>query len=347
MNRVWKRGTKSTVFAVMLICLLACIFAMRVSAANDSATVSLLVEQMFTKTGTDIDARGIFDYILTPNQVGCPMPAGSTAEQYEFTLEGGESRNLEDLVFTSEGTYEYTLKQVVGTEKGYHYDTTVYTIWIQVININGKLVAQTLLPIGDGSKHEKIIFNNGYQPEQTDPKLMSDPPVKKIVKGSPSSTSEFIFTLVAKDVAFPMPEESANGKKVIKIVGEGEKEFGPWSYTAVGNYYYTISEEKTDIKGYTYDKTVYTITDIVTDKNGQLVLNRSVTNGKESVSVCTFTNQYTESGIGGNSNNASPYKSNGVKTGDTTNLWLWLGLIGCSIVLLLAVVLYLHNKRKK
>lgn len=344
MSGVWKRGRMSTVLGVLLVCLLACIATAKVSAANESASVSLPVEQTYTKVGTDIEAKGVFAYILTPNQAGNPMPAGSVDNQYNFTLEGDESKNLDALTFTEEGIYEYTLKQVVGTAKGYRYDTTVYTIWIQVVNVNGELVAQTLLPIGDGSKHEKIIFNNGYQPEQTDPQLMVDPPVKKTVKGSPGSASEFVFTLVAKDPAFPMPEDSVNGKKEIKIVGEGEKEFGTWNYTAAGVYSYTVAEENTGISGYTYDKTIYTITDTVTDEEGQLVLNRSITNGKESASEYIFTNQYTKSNGGSNGGGGSSYKGNVVKTGDI-DFWQWFALLGGAVVVLVVVIMVRRKKK--
>lgn len=346
MSGVWNRGRKSTALAALLVCLLACISTTKVFAANESAVVSLPVEQTYTKTGTDIEAKGVFDYILTPNQAGNPMPDGSVDDQYNFTLEGDESKNLDALTFTEEGIYEYTIKQVAGSAKGYHYDTTVYTIWIQVINVNGELVAQTLLPIGDGSKHEKIIFNNAYQPEQTDFQLMVDPPVKKIVKGSPKSASEFVFTLVAKDPASPMPEGSVDGKKEIKIVGEGEKEFGTWNYTAAGIYSYTVSEENTGISGYNYDKTIYTITDTVTDKEGQLVLNRSITNGKGPASEYTFTNQYTKSNGGSNGGGSSSYKGNVVKTGDTANLWIWITLLGGAAIVLVVVII-IQRKGKK
>lgn len=61
------------------------------------------------------------------------------------------------------------------------------------------------------------------------------------------------------------------------IVGSGSEDFGTWSYTEAGVYYYSISEVNVGEDGYAYDTGVYTITDSVKDVAGRLELTRTVT----------------------------------------------------------------------
>lgn len=97
-----------------------------------------------------------------------------------------------------------------------------------------------------------------------------DPPVKKTISGTPSEDGTFTFKLEAENKSNPMPDGSNDGVKLMTIMGAGEEDFGTWSYTEFGSYHYTVSEANNDESGYTYDTTVYTITDIVTDVGGQL-----------------------------------------------------------------------------
>jgi len=81
-----------------------------------------------------------------------------------------------------------------------------------------------------------------------------------------------------------------------------------------------ISEENTGETGYTYDKTIYTITDVVEDEDGQLIVTRKVTNNdKKQVTACAFQNRYSAGGSGtdGTGNTSA------IRTGDTTNIVFW------------------------
>lgn len=162
-----KQGRNKVVLVVALVGLLIGLLGTHTFAADKQVVVALPVEQTFTQTGTSSSVSKTFRYLLTANQEGNPMPKGASTQQYEFSLEGDAKENLPPITFTMAGTFEYTLKQIADTTKGYTYDTQEYTISIYVLDDGDKLIAQTLLPIGDGSKHEKIIFMNSYQLDPT------------------------------------------------------------------------------------------------------------------------------------------------------------------------------------
>jgi pilin isopeptide linkage protein len=91
-------------------------------------------------------------------------------------------------------------------------------------------------------------------------------PVYKIVSGIPATTETFAFRLTAVNSA-PMPSGSVNGVKTVTIAGTGNTTFGAITYTAVGDYLYTISEVAGSSGDYAYDTTVYDLTVQVTWKD--------------------------------------------------------------------------------
>lgn len=88
-------------------------------------------------------------------------------------------------------------------------------------------------------------------------------PVYKVVSGIPATTETFTFRLSAQNNA-PMPAGSVNGVKTVTIAGTGNTTFGAITYTAVGDYLYTISEAAGSSGDYAYDTTVYDLTVQVT-----------------------------------------------------------------------------------
>ena len=209
-----------------------------------------------------------------------------------FRITGNDNVTIEPIQFKGPGYYEYSVYQVISNpEPGYIYDDEVYTISVR---INSSLETEIIIKNRKGDKCDRISFTNKYEFEPTDPRLMVDPPVKKTVTGNPAQPGIFTFKLTAKEASQPMPEGSVNGVKTMQIVGSGEVEFGTWSYYEPGTYYYTISEVNSGGAGYIYDAAVYTITDMVTEMNGSLVLNRVVTNNVHTpVSALIYINKYT------------------------------------------------------
>lgn len=131
------------------------------------------------------------------------------------------------------------------------------------------------------------------------PLAVDDPPVvKKLVGDTPKSPATFTFVFKAENDTNPMPEGSTGNIKELNITGSGYKEIGKITFTEPGVYSYTVYEKDSGATGYTYDKTVYTITYTITEEDGELLVSRKITesNGKE-VDSPVFTNRYTEKPI--------------------------------------------------
>lgn len=335
MNGMLKTRGKRVLCAVTMLVMVLVMAAPAAVYAADNP-LNLTVEQVF-HTSSDL-ADATFTYILKPLEAGNPMPAGSTAAGYTFTIASSNSIQIGPLSYSRQGVFRYEVYQVIDTEKpNYTYDKRVYTVEMYV---DGDLKVEIVVLNQDGTKADNIEFENGYYVSASDPELMTDPPVKKTVSGNPSKASEFTFALVAGNPLNPMPAGSVDGVKTITIVGSGEAEFGTWSYSKAGTYYYTVYEVNVGESGYTYDTAVYTFTDTVREENGQFVLSRVVTNDlNKQVSTLTFINKYT-SGSGSGSGGTGP------KTGDDSNNTFYIVLLVLGGVLVIGATLYLVAGKK-
>ena len=297
------------------------------------------VEQTIRPASSDEE----FAYRLTPLGDGSPMPFGSLSDGYYFTIAGEGSANIGPISYSRPGVYRYEIFQIIEEEKpGYTYDRRVYIIEVYV---DATLDVTLVIINVDGTKTDVIVFENEYNVEPSDPELMVDPSVVKTVTGDlPGEDGVFTFRLVAKDPLQPMPAGSSGGVKTITIKGSGRGEFGTWSYVKAGTYIYTVNEVKSGVKGYTYDTVVYTITDVVSDENGRLVLSRAVTNNTgASVTSMSFINKYSIAGTpGGGGGEGKP----GPKTGDDTNTALYYTLLGLSGAAAAGASIYLAAGRK-
>jgi len=258
--------------------------------AAGTATVTLTVQQVFTVTGPSAPPSGNFTYRLTAKQASNPMPGSSL-----FSIIGTGETRIGPISFTRAGVYAYEIRPATLSQPGYTYDQEVYTVEVYVErNMTGTVVVYK----SDGSKASGIRYAHAYnlaaEVLPSDPALMVDPPVVKTVSGNPATASVFTFQLTAGNPSNPMPADSANGVKTVQITGSGRAEFGTWSYTGEGIYYYTISEVITGADGYIYDSAVYTITDSVKSAGNQLLLTRVVTNSaNRQVTSLSFINTYT------------------------------------------------------
>jgi len=327
---------------ILLACLFALVFPQAVQAAPNEVT--LVVEQVFTKPAASM-AADTFTYTLTALQHGSPMPAGSNGNTCTFTISGTDTINIGPVTYGMNGIYSYEIKQtVVSAQIGYTCDRQVYTVEVYVTHTAGGLQADVVVYSEKGLKVSTIAFENIYEPLASDPSIMVDPPVKKTVFGAPSVDGSFTFKLEAENKSNPMPTGSAEGVKLMTIVGPGEEDFGTWSYTKAGIYHYSISEVNNGEVGYSYDATVYTITDYVTDVGGQLEVVRTVTNAADKpVDSYDFINKYTSvKGAGGPAN-----RTKGAKTGDEAMTGLSQAMLFISGTVLMAYVVYLIMNRKK
>ena len=334
-------------FFVMLACLLPLVLPQAVHAASTDLT--LTVEQVFAKPEGS-QAADTFTYSLTALQSGSPMPGGSSGDTWNFTISGTDTVSIGPITYSTVGNYSYELRQTVLSEQtGYTYDMQVYTIKVQVTTDDGELKTYVVVEKDNGYKASVIEFKNSYQPLASD--LMVDPPVKKTVTGTPSADGTFTFKLEAENKSNPMPSDSEDGVKLMTIVGAGEDDFGTWSYSEEGTYHYTVKEVNNGEDGYTYDTTVYTTTDVVTDVDGQLVVTRTVTNdSNETMDSYDFVNIYTSGDKSGggttSSGTGTTGSANGVKTGDNSRISFYQVMFLLSGILLVCMI-YLKKNNKK
>ena len=168
--------------------------------------------------------------------------------------------------------------------------------------------------------------------------VMHDPPVLKTIKGDePDDDDTFDFKLRAVNTTanteMPMPEGSDGDTKIISTEAGTEKEFGDIIFRTPGEYYYEISEVDTELDGYKYDTSVYSLHYTITVNGNDLEMKLVTSkNGKEvETARYTFVNEYSGSG------------SKKVKTGDETNLVLPAAALGAALILLVVLIL----KRRK
>ena len=324
----FREARAGRILSFVLACLISVTMAQTARSAAPKA-VALTVAQKFTVTGsTKPLPSDIFTYELKPwpasGQESNPMPDGSVdsagGKVYRFPIVGTSSGKA-DITFARPGRYVYQINHVTAAQPKYTYDQRVYKLEIMV----DRELNATVIITADGKDSVKlsgIRYEHAYDSNQgvipTDPGLMLNPPVVKTVSGSPSANSVFGFQLRAGKPTDPMPAGSVNGVKTVEITGMGTAEFGTWSYTLPGIYFYTVSEVNRGEKNYTYDAMVYTITDSVSAVGDQLVLKRVVTNNaNRQVSSFTFINTYSGRAPSTGSNGSGP------KTGDEFQMLLY------------------------
>ena len=231
--------------------------------------------------------------------------AGRSMEEgeFHFVLKNEEGKTVgnavndkagniifDKLTFKNVGTYNYTVEEVPGNDRHITYDATPYTISAVVTdNLDGTL--KVTWKSGTGA----ILFKNTYTPDSTD----AAPSVEKKIAGKkPAKNSTFHFTLTGKDNA-PMPEGSKDGRKTVKITGEGKADFGKITFDKAGTYTYKVAEENGNESSYNYDSTEYTLTYKVTDVRGTLKAEQSITAGGKSADAMVFTNKYAPASMEG------------------------------------------------
>ena len=307
MNRVKTVKKNISALSVMIVFMLALIAMARTGAYAASKPIKITVSQIFSASSAP--SGDVFTYILKPLEPGAPMPAGGGARGYTFSMAGNGSVEIGPLTYNRQGVYRYELYQEIESAKtGYTYDRRKYKLEAYV---DSDLGVALVAFVDTDKKANQIVFENSYKAAASDSKLMTDTLVRKTVTGDPETNSTFNFKLAAKSSSNPMPAGSVNGIKSISITGSGHGSFGAWSYNSAGVYYYSVYEENTGVKGYTYDTTVYTITDIVTEENGKLVLSRVLTDelNKRAASL-DFENKYNTIGTVLGVGNITPGKAN-------------------------------------
>jgi pilin isopeptide linkage protein len=200
-------------------------------------------------------------------------------------------------------------------------------------------VREVAVPNYDSSVTGYDILNSYISAATFTPKVE-----KKLSGETPDRPETFSFTCLSVGQV-PVVSQTA------EIKGSGQADFKPLTFNQAGTYVYQIYEKTGVLKGYTYDKTSYTLT-LVVEKNGsQLVVkSASYENEKgETTSHAIFTNHYQPevpkpkppidpggSGGTGNSGNSGPSPSSPVPSQTSSPDWLLATGEMASTVLVLA-----------
>ncbi|OUO33544.1 FctA domain-containing protein [Olsenella sp. An293] len=223
---------------------------------------------------------------------------------------------LSDVVFESDGTYEYTLVERPGTLDNVTYDTREYKVTATVTN-NGDGTLSVVWTVVD-APNNTATFTNTYTnpgtpenppvnpPEKPDDPTPSDPskpdtPVTKTLTGRDMVAGEFSFVIEATgDNADKVTPDRLTGindaSGNVSFSGEG------FTFSEAGDYTFTVSEvlptdEDPDTpgvqhNGVTYDEATYTVTAHVAQEDGELVVTWDAKDGAKSFS---FANTYEPS----------------------------------------------------
>ena len=230
---------------------------------------------LFTNTYKPAKTTAVF---AAEKKVEGLTPADSTFtfELYKNSVEAANLLDTQNITgagitafaeqtYDAAGIYTYKIVEKAGEEAGYTYDTSVYTVTVEVTDIGGKLESKvTYAKDGaDNAAGEVLaaaVFTNTYNAGDTKAVFTA----KKTIKGDPQKTSRFTFELYKDSIL------EANLLDTKSIRGEGTVDFTEQTYDVPGTYTYKIVEKAGETAGYSYDGSIYTVTVEVTDIGGKL-----------------------------------------------------------------------------
>ncbi|MBR1821897.1 MAG: Cna B-type domain-containing protein [Clostridia bacterium] len=274
----------------MMLCLLALVVLFPGLIARAEKPVTMAIDASVSAVGVDPSEIHI---LRMEAQGSYPMPGGGAGGSYDLTLNGSESRSFPAMSFDSVGSYFYTISQLPGSHAlAVRYDSTVYELQVQVSRADSGLrLTAVMHRRGIDSKAASADFENTYvSPAVT----QDDPPVRKQVTGdTPATAATFSFTMkgvsnTAGLSAMPMPEGASGGVRTVQLQAGQEKEFGAIRFDAPGTYVYQIAEVNDGQPGYTYDKSVYTLTYAVARSGDALQATKTVEKNGAAIAEAAF-----------------------------------------------------------
>lgn len=245
--------------------------------STDSVAVFSAKKAVTPSDGNSYEIKGgEFEFKITP---GADNPTSDPIT--EMTARNDADGNVvftSGVQYTEPGVYTYNVREVNNALPGMSYDASEYVITVTVTDnqTTAKLEAAASIT-KNGTAVDAIRFDNSYDPAETSANFSG----KKELTGKTLEADMFSFVLAPVDGA-PMPDTDT-----VKNTAAGTFQFGNITYTVPGTYQYKISEADGQAVGYTYDKSVYTVTVEVTDENGEL---KAVVSGADNI---VFKNDYT------------------------------------------------------
>lgn len=249
---------------------------------NSKPTTDVTVEATKTLKGKDLTA-GAFTFGLYQGDATTVDPIQTVQND-----KGGKIKLI--LTGLTIGEYDYTLKEVAGSDSTITYDSAAVKVHVSVKADGDK--AKATVTYDD--KNDAPTFTNKYQPAETLATLTAK---KSYVKSDNTQATlkggEFTFDLYEDDLT----AEQLKGKQPIQTAKNGEDgtvTFPAINYTKAGEYKYTIAEQKGDLSHVTYDATVHHAVVTVVDNAGKLEASVTYDDGK--TDAPTFRNTYNATG---------------------------------------------------
>ena len=309
---------------ILVLILSAGMFIIPAQAGDYTPEVSIPVT--VNLTGTLPKTADVFNIVLTrPAGSGNPMPAGAAGDTYVLSIspkkaEGSavasETKNIV-MEFNRLGIYSYTIhQQSIGDDDCYQ-STKTYDVTVYITNNTGYDGFESSVAIYERDANGKpvggkvpVIFDNRY----ADPAVVDLTAIKTMNKKTP------------EDKAFTFKLEDEKGKLVEKVQNIGQSvTFSPLVFDEAGTYVYKMSEVKGLSSKISYDKSIYTVTIVVTkDADGNYQAEVSY---KKGTAVYEGTPKF-----------ANYTKSSNPTTGDMFRMGLWVTLLAGSLVALIALV---------
>ena len=232
---------------------------------------------------------GEFTFKLTSHD-GAPMPEGSK-DGVKTVTNTGTGFTFGRMDYRKPGTYVYTVTEQAGHDSTIGYSTQAYDVTVTVTDQGGMLTASADRQTND------IRFDNTYTPTPVGVTVKAD----KRLTGRDLNDGEFTAELKDSDGNLlqtkrfaRVPRDAQSDKATTAREGEGTLEFDKLTFDRAGVYTYTVTEQDGNLGGVTYDRTVHTVTVIVTEdaKTHRLVAAVSYSNGEGGEEGILFRNTY-------------------------------------------------------
>lgn len=127
-----------------------------------------------------------FSFLLSAADENMPMPGGQSGGSYSFTINGSGKISLPAISYSKAGKYTYTVTEENTAQAGYTYDTSVYTVTVNVEKQSDEIKVSSvdISMKTDGKTYDglsEIVFTNAYTPSGGSgdiPKMSDSAPIE-------------------------------------------------------------------------------------------------------------------------------------------------------------------------
>lgn len=199
---------------------------------------------------------------------------------------------FDDITFDKAGTYTYAVSEIGTGLGGIAYDSTVYTVTVEVTENADTHALEATVSYTDPADISKPVdamtFTNSYKATGTTIVLGAS----KELKNGTLADGQFTFEITGSEGA-PMPEST----KATNLA-DGSVSFGTVTFDKVGEYDYTITEVNDGQDGITYDEDATRTIHVSVTDSGEGYLTAYVTFGADGSHFVNTSTSTTVPGTG-------------------------------------------------